>query len=237
MNASFNPDSSRQTSVPQGTAQGSRQTPSVPISVYRELATELKATQAMVDSLTQQNQQLSQQNQVLRQEMLSFAESADRLRQAVERSQPQPTATAAVPPQFLNYGQGSGANPSGFVVGPEDEPMAAADSRSGNFGDSVSSGVSHLAGHLTRLVNPKSKAPAPGAPHGRPAPQKKPAPAPGPQMLYTEERLEPARISNQGGGGSGDLSGLWLATTILLIVVSAFGAGFLIMKPLLSNSR
>jgi hypothetical protein len=33
------------------------------------------------------------------------------------------------------------------------------------------------------------------------------------------------------------MSGLWLAATILLIVISAFGAGFLIMKPLLSNSR
>jgi hypothetical protein len=39
--------------------------PSVPLSVYRELAAELQATQALLDSLHAQNQQLSRQNQQL----------------------------------------------------------------------------------------------------------------------------------------------------------------------------
>ena len=39
--------------------------PSVPLSVYRELAAELQATQALLDSLHAQNQQLSRQNQHL----------------------------------------------------------------------------------------------------------------------------------------------------------------------------
>jgi hypothetical protein len=55
-------------------------------------------------------------------------------------------------------------------------------------------------------------------------------------MLYTEERLDLSR-PGQSRERNADLSGLWLAATILLIVVSAFGAGFLIMRPLLNSSR
>ncbi len=39
--------------------------PSVPLSVYRELAAELQATRVMLDSLHEQNQQLTYQNQNL----------------------------------------------------------------------------------------------------------------------------------------------------------------------------
>jgi hypothetical protein len=44
-------------------------TPSVPISVYRELAAELQAAKALSASLKAQNQQLLRQNQQLRQEL------------------------------------------------------------------------------------------------------------------------------------------------------------------------
>lgn len=40
----------------------------VPLAVYRELAAELQATQTLLDSLHEQNQQLSQDNQQLSQE-------------------------------------------------------------------------------------------------------------------------------------------------------------------------
>ncbi len=235
MNAPFPSDSSHPAAVSQGTGQGGRQTPSVPISVYRELATELKATQAMVDSLTQQNHQLSHQNQILRQEMLKFAESADRLRQAVHYSQPQTPTAATMPGPFMGASQGSGADLSGFVMSPEESQFAEPVSSPEGFGEAINTGVSNLTNHLGRLVAPRGKQAPPGeVPGGRPKGKKKPAPPP--QMLYTEERLEPSQNS-QRAGSSADLSGLWLATTILLIVVSAFGAGFLIMKPLLNNSR
>jgi len=240
MNVPFPSDSSRQVPVSSGDSSSGRQTPSVPISVYRELATELKATQAMVDSLTQQNQQLSQQNQTLRHEMLNFVESADRLRQMVEYSQ-SPTNPSVQTAEVYGFSnQTGGVNPMAFSNSPGLPADPEAVSPSGRWGESMGSGISQLASHLGRLVTPKdtpkdSKAPQvqhPGA--GRSQPRPKP-PRP-PQPLYTEERLEPAHIS-QSGKGPADLSGLWLATTILLIVVSAFGAGFLIMKPLLNNSR
>jgi len=42
---------------------------SVPLSVYRELAAELQAAEAMLDSCNAQNQHLAKQNQQLRQEI------------------------------------------------------------------------------------------------------------------------------------------------------------------------
>lgn len=234
MNASFPSESSRPAPAPQGPPQGGRQAPSVPISVYRELATELKATQAMVDSLTQQNHQLTQQNQVLRREMLAFAESADRLRQAVESSQPQMTYSM---PQvsYPQPGLATNFEPAGYGFSPEEAEYGEAGLMPEPLGDSMGAGVSNLASHLARLVTPKPKPEQAGPkPESRPKPKRHPAAKP--QMLYTEERLEPSHTS-QAGSSSADLSGLWLATTILLIVVSAFGAGFLIMKPLLNNAR
>jgi hypothetical protein len=53
------------------------------------------------------------------------------------------------------------------------------------------------------------------------------------QRLFTEqpESMQPlTKVSSRA-----DLGNLWLATTILLVVVSAFGAGFLIMRPLLNR--
>src|ERR671932_193136 len=57
--------------------------PSVPISVYRELAAELQTAQAMLDSLKAQNQQLVKQNQQLRQEVEKVVQSAQHLQQIV----------------------------------------------------------------------------------------------------------------------------------------------------------
>jgi hypothetical protein len=69
------------------TGAGVRQTPAVPISVYREIATELKASQALVDSLNQQNQRLDRENQLLRQEILKFTDAAAHLRVVASATQ------------------------------------------------------------------------------------------------------------------------------------------------------
>ncbi|HIK44575.1 MAG TPA: hypothetical protein IGR64_06755 [Leptolyngbyaceae cyanobacterium M65_K2018_010] len=244
MNASYSSETS--TPTPSGAERPpvARQTPSVPISVYRELATELKATQALVDSLTQQNQQLGQQNQQLRQEMIKFAESAAQLKQTLEASplfslelvRPAPPAepveaTPVVPalaPQVL-VSQALAPQPSVDIPpSPAGEPAA--------HGFSLE-GVSALTSQFSQMLKPKAKA-SKKAPKPLPkSPQKRPQPIPpAPPMLYTEERLDLTR-PGQLKEKKSDLSGLWLATAIVLIVVSAFGAGFLIMKPLLKNAR
>lgn len=222
MTASYSPDSSVQ---PPATdwAPSPRQAPSVPISVYRELATELKATQALVDSLTQQNQQLGQQNQLLRQEMLKFAESAAQLKQAVEGRPPVGQDRAASLPLGTHAPQPAMMVP--VTPPPAQEGRDWAEADGGGFS---LEGVSNLTSQVTQMLRPKPKAARPVA--------KRPKPMPPQAALYTEERLEPFQPGSSREKNA-DLSGLWLATTIILIVVSAFGAGFLIMRPLLSNSR
>ncbi|WOD40822.1 hypothetical protein [Nodosilinea sp. E11] len=226
MNVPFSSDSAYPGAVAPEAPQGNRQSPSVPISVYRELATELRATQAMVDSLTQQNQQITQQNQVLRQEMIRFADSAARLKQAIEGSQPQPVEMASgMRPLESNFGAEASAIAPLYPTQVHEETASLPDRLSESMGE----GVSSLANQITQMVKPKAKTKKASKPPQRPQ-------AAPPQRLYTEERLEsnrPGQLSQRPA----DLSGLWLAATILLIVISAFGAGFLIMKPLLSNSR
>lgn len=58
--------------------------PSVPLSVYRELAVEVQAVQAKLDTLNAQNQQLIADNQLLRQEMKKAVESVLRLQKFID---------------------------------------------------------------------------------------------------------------------------------------------------------
>ncbi|NJM69782.1 MAG: hypothetical protein HC862_05895 [Scytonema sp. RU_4_4] len=58
--------------------------PSVPLSVYRDLATELQGVQAKLDALNAQNQHIMQENQLLRQEIAKAVESVLRLQKLVD---------------------------------------------------------------------------------------------------------------------------------------------------------
>lgn len=204
MNAPFSPSV---TGSAHPTVQGGSYAPSVPISVYRELANELRTTQAQVEALTQHNQQLHHQNQALRQEMLRFVEAAGQLKQTLVAQPPLPD----LPPLSL----------SDLVDTLEPEPTPAPPPA-----PETGTTMGAIAQQMNQLMAAGSKP--------RPAPQP-PQATPKNRTLYTEERLQPSRSSQRPA--TSDLSGLWLATTILLVVFSAFGAGFLIMKPLLNTGR
>lgn len=70
--------------------------PSVPLSVYRELAAELQAAEATLDSLNAQNQYLAKQNQQLRQEIKKAVKSVLHLQQVV-------ASTGAVSWTYADY--------------------------------------------------------------------------------------------------------------------------------------
>jgi hypothetical protein len=207
MNSPSHPDSVLQYASSDREAAGGY-SPSVPMSVYRELAAELKATKALVESVTNQNQQLIQQNQVLRQEMLRFAEAADQMRQAIEPA----AALAITAPVDL----------SSFQLEPQALERPERTERS--------------PGRRAERPEESSAGPNPGrSAKVKPAASAKRSAAPKP-VLFSEQR--PERLRQAGSASSAqEMSGLWLATTILLIVVSAFGAGFLIMKPLLGGGK
>jgi hypothetical protein len=67
--------------------------PSVPISVYRQVTGELEATQQRMESLQVQNQRLTQENRQLRQELQGFLELAQHLQQVVITLDRSPTFT------------------------------------------------------------------------------------------------------------------------------------------------
>lgn len=152
----------------QSTAGGTGYAPSVPITVYRELAAELQATKTLLDSMNTQNQQLARHNQHLRQEIEQLAQSAITLRQSAEAFQP----SWNLPPQH-----------------PE-------------------------------MVN---RSPRPRSPAGE-------------RPEYIIEQMEPRSRSRSQPSGR-EVSGVWLVLIIAAIVITAFGAGFLVVRPLLQQNR
>lgn len=170
--------------------------PSVPISVYKELAAELQAAKTMVESLKTQNQQLVKQNQQLQQQVEKVVQSAQHLQQIVasfgsisdaEGSRPRPVRP-----------------PEPRTVAPPPPPKAAS-SPSVEF----------------------------------PPPPKTPEPTPSPyaDTVVFEQEDSRSRQTPQSEGVS-DVSGWLLIVAILLIVLTAFGAGFLILQSQLrSNNR
>ncbi|WP_204140649.1 hypothetical protein [Halomicronema sp. CCY15110] len=243
MNAPFNSDSQLYTVPETGRpVSASGYAPSVPISVYRELAAELKTTQSTLDALTQQNQQLLRQNQLLRTEIHRFVQSAEQLGHFAgvmpAETYPVSPATISMPSSADLFANADEALlPPPLTPAPAPQPAPA----------------ESTAGPTTASPPAASSAPPQGTPRKReragaahgvnsaivPHPKGKkrdrPRPAPGaqPYRLFTEQPEEARPLSKVASRS--DLGNLWLATTILLVVVSAFGAGFLIMRPLLNR--
>ena len=204
MNPPLHPDASLRTADPD-VAAGNGYAPSVPISVYRELATELKTTQAMVDALTRQNQQLTRQNKLLRHEIHRFVQSAEQLAQFAGVT---PVEAGAIPETRVS------TQPM-LEIEPDGEPAAAMPAQPPK---------------TVAIVRQDSEPKTAGRESKRPRPE---VAATRPK-LFTEQRDE-FRRGQTSAPSSQDLGNLWLVTTILLVVFTAFGAGFLIMRPLLSR--
>ncbi len=179
---------------------GNKYSPSVPISVYRELAAELQAAQAMLESLKAQNQQLVKQNQQLRQEVEKVVQSAQHLQQIV-----------------YSLGQVSGVDVARSKPAMQPEPRP---------------GVS--------AAPPRPPASIPGVefppPPQNPEPDLSPYTDPYTEAYVIEQEESPSRRTSHPEGAS-DVSGWLLVVAILLIVLTAFGTGFLIVRPLLNNNN
>ncbi|MBC7970315.1 MAG: hypothetical protein H7Z11_09345 [Verrucomicrobia bacterium] len=168
-----------------GSSNPAPRSPSVPISLYREVATELKATQAKMESLTQQNQQLTQQNQQLRVEIERVVQSALQLRQVADAHLP----TSALP--------ASSSALQGLELHFQHSPPVPS--------------------HVADTIAPERPEPRPVAP-----------------SLFTEQEAKP-RHSSQTERSADKAGGWWLAIVICFIIVTAFGTGFLIVRPLLPS--
>ncbi|MEO6862004.1 MAG: hypothetical protein ABI180_10820 [Microcoleus sp.] len=176
--------------------------PSVPISLYREVTAELQAAQAMLDSLKTHNQQLVQQNQQLRREVETVVQVSQQLQQVVNSAQ---NVTQTGMPQMPSVK---------FNFSVEPEPPAPVTSRTSSA-----------------VPQPPQKV---AFPFPLPEPTVPPIPETFPKQLFTEVPETPYRVRSQSKKAS-DLSGLWLAIAIFLIVIAAFGAGYLVVRPLLKG--
>ncbi|MEQ8540151.1 MAG: hypothetical protein RIB93_22195 [Coleofasciculus sp. D1-CHI-01] len=173
--------------------------PSVPISVYRELAAELQAAQAMLDSLNGQNKQLVKQNQKLRQEVEKVLQSSQHLQQVVDSLTP---VTGVEMPRRQSI-------PS------ESHPMPSIPK------------------------SPKSPKSAPsrvGVEVPLPHPRLDPLSSPYRESFVIEQEDSRSRRTSASESHR-EVNGWFLVLAIVLIVLSAFGAGFLIVRPLLNNNR
>ncbi|MCT7973858.1 bZIP transcription factor [Laspinema olomoucense] len=174
--------------------------PSVPISLYREVVAELQTAQERLDSLTTQNHQLLQQNRQLRQEIETVVQSAVHLQQVVDAWEPQS-------PPVNRSGDRTHRGESAYSATPH--PESAHPQLSGIPGSAVGSPFA-----MTDM----------GATPGMG------------EALFTEQpETRPRRTTRPVKRA--DLGGLGLLIMILLIVVSAFGAGYWVVRPLLMQQR
>jgi cobalamin biosynthesis Mg chelatase CobN len=187
---------------------------SVPLSVYRELAAELQAMQTMMNSISSQNQKLTQENQLLRQEITKAVQSIMQLQKLTE-----PLASynqELYTPANFNYEIGQ-------INQPVTEPRPEAN-RTRNFSGNFP--------QQQKVSRPRksSNSSAPKKPF-RPEPVSEYFPVS--ENVYIEEqevRYYPSRTKE-----TPEANGWVLVIAIMLIIVTAFGAGYLIVRPLLQH--
>ncbi|WP_203032020.1 hypothetical protein [Leptolyngbya sp. Cla-17] len=176
------------TSAPAPRSEVAR-SPSVPISVYREVASELQAARTSLDSLKGQNNDLVQRNQQLRLEIERVVQSALYLRQLADIN--------------LQVGSSSTDNSSSpaaetsFTSAPSEQPI--------------------------QLNNQSAAIPTQNA-------LKQITGFPG--KLFTGQTSQP---SSTAQAEVKEIGAWWLVLVICMIIVTAFGTGFLIVRPLLPS--
>ncbi|MDX2241172.1 MAG: hypothetical protein NW224_10855 [Leptolyngbyaceae cyanobacterium bins.302] len=153
-------------------APGGAHSPSVPISLYREVASELQTTQTTVQSLKTQNQELTQKNQQLRLEIERVVQSALHLRQVADPSWGSMAGATIAQPTAAD-----------LIVRDREEPTVL--------------------------------------------------PTVAPEKLFTEQEVP--SVQPTPSETTTEISTWWLLVIICLIVVTAFGTGFLIVRPLLPS--
>ncbi len=179
---------------------------SVPLYVYRELAVELKATQDKLDALTARNQQLAQENQMLRQEISQVLQSFLHLQKVVDYRVP------ASHPEMKNKSD------SQFTQ-PQPRPQTVRSPKGGRTPSRQpvvpQPPSSHNSGAISipfgEVITPTSEA------------------------VLIEEQEVAYHPSPTSKAQSQELKGWWLIISIILILLSAFGAGYLIVRPLFEH--
>lgn len=178
--------------------------PSVPISVYRELVTELKAIQSKLDVVTNHNQKLVQENQYLRQEVNRVVQSCLELQNLLD-SKNDPGKYSQ---QGLNkdYSSRTGTNPTNSENTPYDQSKSLREEPAHHF-----------------PTHPKN------AP--KPKPEGENIQIKNKTQSNFKTTSKPSRSASKG------VNGWWLFLTIVVVMVSGFSAGYLVVRPFLQRAQ
>lgn len=183
---------------------------SVPMYVYRELAAELQATQAKLDALTAKNQQLVQENQLLHQEITKVVQSFLHLQKIVDS----PDISSS---HQVQHSSGEVKNSTNH---PDNQKRPRQQvSRSRQPVVPVPSSTKEVPNSKNRHFN-----------FSVPIVE---ITSPMPEAVLIEEQQVSYYPSTQTEVK--EFSGWWLAITILLIMLTAFAAGYLIVRPLFEH--
>jgi uncharacterized membrane protein len=185
-------------SVPNTDSPGNQSySPSVPISVYKDLAAELQAAQVMIDALANKNQELIQENQQLRQEIYKAVQSVVPLQKLVD--------SHAAP----NYNRNPHSSPN------------------------LRTQATHqVKSEIKAEVKPVQKKRPTQSPRTILSPPTADMPQP---PIYIEEQL--VEYYTEPQSESKEMSAWSLVISILLIILTAFGTGYLIIRPILQHQN
>jgi hypothetical protein len=192
-----------------GTPSKSSYTTSVPMSVFREVSTDLRGTQNELISLKRQNQALLQQNQYLKLEMQRVAEQTQEVVNGF--------VEVENPVELLNRSMAESISVEELV-----EP---------DYESHWNAFEPPLPQVPVRMAMPRIKVNRPQVVR-----QSQPLSQPQPILGFLQEARARLSFPEQGAAAS-ELTGWKLTMLMMLIVLSAFGAGFLIVRPLMSNSQ
>jgi hypothetical protein len=190
--------------------------PSVPLSVYRELAAELQAAETKLDLLTTKNQQLTQENQLLRQEIIKVVQSFLHLQKLVD-TQAAPTAPTA-PVASTKSSDRPAPHPTPDVKVEQNRSVKVATPR-----QQVPRPQPATAPKVTKNKKQAAVFSVPVVEMVSPMPE---------PVLIEEQEV---RYYSSAKPDSQEISGWWLFISIVLIMLTAFGAGYLVVRPLFEH--
>ncbi|WP_026734254.1 hypothetical protein [Fischerella sp. PCC 9605] len=191
--------------------------PSVPLSVYRDLAAELQAAQAKIDTLIAQNHQLAQENQLLRQEITKTVQSVLHLQNLLDPSTParyqqvpqrQEPVDTQPPPQASRRQEGAGGRGQGAGGKKQKTPDTQRLSQVGK-----------------RQQPPRRRPPVIYTEMEFPVPMTEP-------VFLEEQQVVAYPVSESEAEG---INAWWMFLAIAFIILLGFGAGYLVVRPLFEH--
>ena len=196
--------------------------PSVPLYVYRELTAELQAIQSKLDVVTNHNQKLAQENQQLRQEITKVIESCLELQKLVDASAP----SSPVAPQSHQE-----------VKSLTQLPHLISNNHEVTYTNKPTNKPKFTAAPPRQETKPQKKAVIKNTHsqnhHQGAAVSATDINAAGSQKVFIEEKK--VRFSRTTMSNTKELSGWNLLITIVLIMITGFAAGYVIVRPLFQN--